>query len=178
MMCLLCSSNDRMNTHSPSSSDAHGLRIGIVVSRYHEAITDALHDGAVRYHEKAGGRSDDLLVLRSPGAFELVAICRAMAHDERLDAIIALGCIITGETTHDQHIAGAVANGLMQITVSTGVPIAFGVLTCQSLEQARARAGGEKGNKGEEAMAAAIESAHAVLNILGAVDHSQAGDVR
>jgi 6,7-dimethyl-8-ribityllumazine synthase len=151
-----------MYTQVPSSSTADGLRIGLVVSRYHEHVTDALYDGAVQHHEQAGGRADDLVVVRSPGSFELVAICRALAHDGGFDAIVALGCIITGETTHDQYIAGSVAQGLTDITVSTGVPIAFGVLTCRTLEQARERAGGDKGNKGAEAMAAAIETANAI----------------
>lgn len=167
-----------MYTQVPSSSDARGLRLGIVVSRYHETVTDALYDGALRYHEQAGGRADDLVVVRSPGAFELVAICRALAYEGGFDAIIALGCIITGETTHDQHIAGAVAHGLTHITVSTGVPISFGVLTCRTIEQAQARAGGDKGNKGEEAIAAAIESARAVRSIHGQVSpREQTGEV-
>jgi 6,7-dimethyl-8-ribityllumazine synthase len=151
-----------MYTQLPSSSDARGLRIGVVVSRYHEDVTDALHDGAMKYHDEAGGRTDDLVIVRSPGAYELVAICRALAHEGGFDAIVALGCIITGETTHDEYIADSVAHGLMRITVATGVPITFGVLTCQTLKQARARAGGDKGNKGAEAMAAAIEAANAI----------------
>jgi len=158
-----------MYTQVPSTSSADGLRLGLAVSRYHEPITDALYDGAVRHHEEAGGRADDLVVVRSPGAFELVAICRALAHQGDFNALLALGCVITGETAHDQYIAHAVAQGLTAITVQTGVPIAFGVLTCETIEQARQRAGGDKGNKGAEAMAAAIETANALRALHGRI---------
>ncbi len=109
-----------------------------------------------------GGEQDDLEVAEVPGAFELIAAASAFAKRGDIDAVVALGCIITGETTHDQYIAHAVASGIAQSIVETGVPIAFGVLTCQTLEQAAERAGGCKGNKGEEAMLAAIESARAL----------------
>lgn len=168
-----------MYTQVPSSSTADGMRISLVVSRYHEQITDAMYDGAVRHHKESGGRIDDLVVVRSPGAFELVSICRTLAHEGDFDAIAALGCIITGETTHDQYIAYSVAHGLTDITVATGVPIAFGVLTCSTIEQARQRAGGDKGNKGEEAMAAAIEAANAIRAVHGQVGRSvQRGESR
>jgi 6,7-dimethyl-8-ribityllumazine synthase len=164
-----------MYTQVPSSSAADGLRIGLVVSRYHKQITDALYGGAVKHHEECGGRADDLVVAQSPGAYELVAICRALAHEGDYDAIIALGCIITGDTMHDQYIAGAVSQGLMNLTIETGVPIAFGVLTCKTIEQAQARAGGDKGNKGAEAMAAAIEAANAIRAVRR---HTLDGDQR
>lgn len=151
-----------MYTPIATSQNAHGLRIGIAISRYHDEITSSLCDAAVEWFIEAGGREDDLLIVPAPGTFELVAICRAMAERGNLHAAVALGCVITGETTHDQYIAASVANGLQQITVHTNMPVAFGVLTCQTIEQAQARAGGEKGNKGAEAMAAAIECAHSI----------------
>ena len=144
---------------------AKGLRIGVAVSRYHAEITDAMHDAAQAHFVAAGGRAEDLAWAAAPGAYELVAICRALAVRGDLDAVVALGCIITGETTHDRYLASAVAHGLVQVTVASGVPVAFGVLTCQDLEQARARAGGSRGNKGAQAMAAAIEAAGAIRAI-------------
>lgn len=143
-------------------SNAHGLRIGLVVSDYHSSITHPLRDGAAAAFREAGGRDGDLLVVPAPGAFELTAICRALVHRGDLHAVVALGCIMTGETTHDQHIATAVAHGLTSITVETGIPVCFGVLTCQTMDQARARAGGDVGNKGVEAMAAAISVSRTV----------------
>jgi len=150
-------------------TDASGLRIAVVVSRYHEEITAALAAGARRKFTDSGGAKEDLLELVVPGAFELPAVCSALANNGGVDGIVALGCVITGETRHDEYISAAVANGLVQIGVDTGVPVTFGVLTVASLEQARARAGGAKGNKGEEAMAAAIDAALAIdlsLNML------------
>ena len=144
---------------------ARGLRVAVVVSQYHDQITDALREAAVGCFTTAGGAADDLTLVESPGAFELIAIGKALAERGDVDAIVALGCIITGETTHDQYIAHAVATGISNIITATGVPIAFGVLTCQSLEQARARAGGRVGNKGEEAMVAAIAAANAIRAI-------------
>lgn len=147
------------------TESASGLRIAVVVSQYHDKITGALRDGAVERFTAAGGKADDLMVITVPGAFELTAGCKALAELGEVDAIVALGCVITGETTHDQYIAHAVAQGITQIIVQSGVPIAFGVLTCQTLEQAQARAGGAVGNKGDEAMAAAIAMANAVGRI-------------
>ena len=151
-------------SHTPAPGAA-GLRIGIAVSRYHAEITDALRLGAVRQFTDAGGEADQLEIVPVPGAFELTAVCRALA-DRHLDAIVAIGCVITGETTHDKHIASAVCHGLTSVTVQTGIPIALGVLTCATMEQARARAGGAKGNKGAEAMAAAIRMAR-IIETLG-----------
>src|SRR5262249_14479307 len=147
-----------MKARSKSSPDATGLRIGIAVSGYHRKITGALCEGAIQAFRDAGGRERDLLIVPAAGAFELTAVCRALAHRGDLDAVVALGCIIAGQTRHDRYLAAAVAAGLTAITVETGVPVAFGVLTCDSLRQARQRAGGKHGNKGAEAMAAAIET--------------------
>jgi 6,7-dimethyl-8-ribityllumazine synthase len=143
-------------------SGAEDMRIGLAVSRYHDDVVAALHDGAVKTFRAAGGREDHLATVEVPGAFELTAACAALAARGDLDAAVALGCVISGETTHDQYICQAVAHGLTDITVRTGLPVAFGVLTCQTMEQARARAGGAVGNKGAEAMAAAIQTVHAL----------------
>ncbi len=154
-----------MKSSIPSSGSARGLRLAIVVSEYHADITDALRLGAVSRFKAAGGDEADLTMLAAPGAFELIAIAKALADRGDVDGIVTLGCIITGETTHDQYIANAVAGGLKDIVVQSGIPAAFGVLTCQNLEQARSRAGGATGNKGEEAMAATIAAANAVRSI-------------
>jgi 6,7-dimethyl-8-ribityllumazine synthase len=149
-------------------SSAAGMRIGVAVSHYHDEVTSALLAGAVETFVAAGGRESDLLVVRAPGAFELTAVCRALAGHDDLDGVVALGCIIRGDTSHDQHLAQAVANGLTAITVQTGKPVAFGVLTCHTRHQARERAGGERGNKGVEAMTAAIEAIDAIRGLTAA----------
>ena len=146
-------------------ADAAGLRVGLAVSRYHDRITDALRDAAVERFRRAGGADADLRVVHTPGAFELTAVCRAFAASGDVDAVVALGCVISGETDHDRYIAAAVATGLTMITVETGVPVAFGLLTCASLDQAEARAGGNRGNKGDEAMLAAIETVSVIRSL-------------
>lgn len=154
-----------MYENSKKPANADGLRIAIAVSLYHEQITLAMRDAAVEQFAAAGGLDDDLCVVMVPGAFELTAAANALAKRDDIDAVVALGCIISGETNHDQYIANAVAQGLTMITVQTGVPVAFGVLTCQSLEQAQARAGGDKGNKGAAAMIAAIKTVRTIQSL-------------
>ncbi len=159
------------DTHA-ANQDGSALRLGIVISRYHREVTDNLLKGAIETFKQAGGADDRLRVVDAPGAWELTAICRAMSLLETrtgkpsIDAIVALGCILTGETAHDQYIAQSVTQGLTAITVQTGVPVAFGVLTCQTMDQAVARStwpvAGGGGNKGVEAMRAAIAAANAV----------------
>jgi 6,7-dimethyl-8-ribityllumazine synthase len=148
-----------MYTELEPNANAAGLRIGVAVSRYHEAITSAMRDAAVRVFTSAGGAPGDLHIVSTPGSFELVAACQALAARNDIDAVVAIGCVISGETTHDQYIASAVAHGITSITVQSGTPVTFGLLTCQTLAQAEARSGGDKGNKGGEAMLAAIEAA-------------------
>lgn len=167
----------RNSMHKPLTTnlDARGMRIGIAVSRYHSDITDSMRDAAVDTFVRAGGTQDQLVIVPAPGAFELPALCRALANQETrsgkpcFDAAVAIGCLIAGETTHDQYLAEAVTQGFALITSETGMPIAFGILTCQNIQQARARSieaaksGGV--NKGAEAMAAAIETVHAIASI-------------
>lgn len=167
-----------MFTELKSNASAKGLRIGIAVSRYHSEVTQSMQKAAEEVFLRAGGDRKNLMTVQAPGSFELVAVSRALAlietDDEEpgIDAVVALGCIIAGQTTHDQYLAAAVAQGLINITVDCGVPVAFGVLTCQNLDQARVRAGlapAEPGkpnsNKGAEAMIAAIEAANAVRGV-------------
>ena len=159
----------------PIDLDASSLRVSIVTSGYHAEITGALQRGAQETFLAAGGRPGRLTTITAPGAFELTAICRGLVVDRGSrtpDAVVALGCVITGETTHDQYINHSVARGLTDLTVTTGVPIAFGLLTCQTLEQAQARAGGSRGNKGDEAMQAALRTAHIIRTLDGGGDPS------
>ena len=128
------------------------------MSRYHDAITGALRDGAIAAFEAADGDPAAVSVIDAPGAFELPLLARAAARRPDIDGVVCLGCVIRGETSHDQHINDAVAQGVMHAALETDTPIAFGVLTCPTREHALARAGGAKGNKGEEAMHAILES--------------------
>lgn len=145
----------RAPTRSPN--DASGLRIAIVVSSYHADVTGALREGAAAALRMRGGTV--AVDESAPGAFELPMVAQAVAARGDIDAVVALGCVLTGETSHDRYISDAVAHGLMQVALRHGVPVTFGVLTCVTIEQARARAGGAKGNKGGEAMDAAIDAA-------------------
>jgi 6,7-dimethyl-8-ribityllumazine synthase len=161
-----------MFVSTPSQVDARDVHIGIAVSRYHREITDSMRDAAIDVFVRSGGRKEHLTIAPAPGTFELSAICRALVEmetedDEPVnDAIVAIGCVISGQTTHDQYITQSVTQGLTAITTDTGVPVAFGVLTCQTIEQARARsidAASHKGvNKGAEAMIAALETVHTI----------------
>ena len=132
-------------------------------------------DGAMQAYLDQGGVESDLAVLEAPGAYELIAIARAAATSGMYGSVVCLGCVIKGETSHDIHISSAVANGLAQITVQTGVPVAFGVLTTNTNEQAIARAGGDKGNKGAEAMVAALGAADAIASLEEAKSNNTPG---
>ena len=156
-----------MRSDLPEEPDASGLRVGIVVSGYHREITGALRAGAEACFREAGGGPDDLVVVPAPGAWELVPLAATLAEQGDVDAVVAIGCIVTGETTHDRYLAQAVAGALASLGARTGVPVSFGVLTCQTVEQAAARAGGARGNKGIEAMAAALHAARAIAAIRG-----------
>lgn len=136
-------------------------RVAVIVSRYNASVTDRLRAGALReVHSRLGPGTAD--VFHAPGAFELPALALAAADCGRYRGIVALGCLISGETPHDRYIAAAVAHGLVEVTLQTGVPAAFGVITARTPEQARARAGGVKGNKGEEAARAVLDAAEAI----------------
>jgi 6,7-dimethyl-8-ribityllumazine synthase len=136
--------------------------VAVVVSRYNGSVTSRLLDGALAAYGEAGGDAGGVSVVDAPGSFELVALCNAAARTGRYEAVVALGCIMKGETEHDRYIAQAVADGLARITVETGVPIALGVLTVNTARQARERAGGAMGNKGAEAMEAALATVAAI----------------
>ncbi len=139
--------------------DATGMRFGLVVSRFNSFITERLLAGALDALRRSGARDAELTIVRVPGAFEIPAAARALAESGRVDAVICLGCLIRGETTHYEHIATECTRGIGQSAQETGIPHAYGVLTCENLEQAIDRAGLKAGNKGFEAAMAAIEMA-------------------
>lgn len=150
----------RREDQGPASpGDASALRVALVVSRFNAFITDRLRDGALSTLREAGAPEAQLEVFAVPGAFEIPQAARTVAETGRFDAIVCLGCIIRGETPHFDYIAAAVAHGITAAAGDTGVPMAFGVLTTDTVAQAEARAADGPGNKGREAAAAAIEMA-------------------
>ena len=138
---------------------AAGHRFAVIVSRFNESITRALSDGAHAALSEAGAAATDVEDYSVPGAFELPQAARMAAETGRFDAVICLGCVIRGETPHFEYISSAVAHGIMEAALETGVPIVFGVLTTDTESQAHERAGSGRDNKGWEAAAAGIEMA-------------------
>jgi 6,7-dimethyl-8-ribityllumazine synthase len=140
--------------------NATGLRFAVVVSRFNEFITERLlrsaYDGLIR----SGARERDITIVRVPGSFEIPSAARTIAETKKYDAIICLGCLLRGDTAHYDVIVNEVTRGIGQSAQETGVPHAFGVLTCETLEQAIDRAGLKMGNKGFEAALAAVEMAN------------------
>jgi 6,7-dimethyl-8-ribityllumazine synthase len=136
---------------------AEGMKFAIVVARWNAVITDRLLEGALDALLRSGARREDIQVVRVPGAWEIPAAARALANRGDVDAIIPLGCLLRGETAHYEAIYNEVARGIGQSQQETGIPHSFGVLTCETLEQALNRAGIKAGNKGFESAAAAIE---------------------
>jgi 6,7-dimethyl-8-ribityllumazine synthase len=134
-------------------------RVALVVSRYHELITGKLLEGARRSCREHGVKDDAVDVLWTPGAFELPVVAEAAATSGRYAAIVALGCVIRGETPHFDYVAGEAARGLGNVALAHRIPVGFGVLTVETQEQALARAGGSAGNKGFEAAEAALATA-------------------
>jgi 6,7-dimethyl-8-ribityllumazine synthase len=135
---------------------AEGTSFGIIVSDYHNDITYALYEGCYETLIKHGTKEEDIHTIQVPGAYELPVGTRMLAQAKNLDAYICLGCVIKGETTHNDYINSAVANALMNMSVASGKPVIFGLLTPNTHEQATDRAGGKHGNKGIEAAVTAI----------------------
>jgi len=138
---------------------ARGLRFAIVASRFNDSVVERLIDGAVDALSRHGASAGQLELVRVPGAFDLPLVVRRIAETGRADAIIALGAVIRGDTAHFDYVAGECASGLSRIASDTGVPVAFGVLTTDTVEQAEERAGGTEGNRGADAAQAAIRLA-------------------
>ena len=152
------------NTFQGELSGA-GLRIGIAVSRFNEVVTSRLLAGARSALERHGVHEDDVDVAWVPGAFELPLVARKLAASGRYQAVICLGAVVRGETPHFEYVAGAAARGIADAARDTGVPVIFGVLTPNTLEQALERAGGKAGNKGYDAAVSAIEMANLLRSL-------------
>ena len=141
---------------------ADEARFAIVASRWNPRITDALVDGARRTLEGNGVQSDAVDVIRVPGAWELPLACARLAASGRYAGLIALGCVVRGDTRHYEHVADSCAEGLMDVSLEYGLPVCNGVLAVERFEDAEARAGGNHGNKGEEAALVALEMANLI----------------
>ena len=139
-----------------SNLDATGLRVGVVVSRFNEFITEQLASGSLQTLEQRGCR--DITLVKVPGAWELALAAKALA--AYCDAVVALGAVVRGDTPHFDYVAQGATDGLNRVSLDTNVPVAFGVLTTDNLQQAMDRAGGKSGNKGSEAADVAIEMAN------------------
>lgn len=142
------------------SVDGTGLRIGIVCGRFNDLITERLLAGAQRTLRRHGVADDDVTVVWVPGAFEVPLAARALAASGTVDAVVTLGAVIRGATGHYEVVAGQCAAGVQRATLDTGIPVIFGVLTTDTIEQAIERAGTKAGNKGEESASAAVEMAN------------------
>ena len=147
--------------------DTRGLRVATVVARFNQHVTSLLEDGAAETLSEHGVVGDDAPVLRVPGAFELPVVAKRLAESGDWDAVICLGAVIRGDTPHFDYVAGECAAGLARVALDTGVPVVFGVLTTDDLDQALARAGGAEGNKGSEAAATALETAALLRSLPG-----------
>ena len=146
--------------------DAAGLRFAVVVSRFNSLITERLLAGAMDALQRSGAAKEDVVeVVYVPGAFELPLAAKKLASRGEYDALIAIGCVIRGETSHYDYVCSETARGVQLAQMDTGVPIMFCVLTCETQEQAMARAGGEHGNKGFDSGLAAVEMARLSLKL-------------
>ena len=139
--------------------DAQGLRFAIVVSRFNEALTTRLESGAVDCLQRHGAEDEQITIVRVPGAWEIPQVAARLAADGGFDAVINVGALVRGSTAHFDLLAAEVAKGVAQVAMSSGVPMTFGIITADTLEQAVERAGTKMGNKGWEAALAAIEMA-------------------
>jgi 6,7-dimethyl-8-ribityllumazine synthase len=139
--------------------DARGLKFAIVVSRFNSVITERLLSGALDALIRCGANPGDVEIVRVPGSWEMPVTVKTLAGQKRHDAVIALGAVIRGDTPHFDYVAGQAASGLAQAALETDIPVAFGVLTTNTVEQAMDRAGLKSGNKGFDAAMTAIEMA-------------------
>lgn len=144
---------------------AKGLKIAIVAARFNDFIVDRLISGAVDYLVRHGGSEDDLTLVRLPGAFELPIAAQKLARSGDYDGIVVLGAVIRGATPHFDYVCSECAKGVAHASMDTGVPMGFGLLTCDSLDQAIERAGSKAGNKGVEAASALLETVRVLEQI-------------
>ncbi|HSN89678.1 MAG TPA: 6,7-dimethyl-8-ribityllumazine synthase [Anaeromyxobacteraceae bacterium] len=139
---------------------ATGLKLGVVVSRFNALVTEQLLQGAVDAFRRHGGKEADLDVFRCPGTFELAPVLRRLAQSGRYDAVVALGAVIRGGTPHFEYVAAEATKGVAHVSLEADCAVSMGILTCDTMEQALERAGMKAGNKGAEAVQAAVEQAH------------------
>ncbi|SJZ93496.1 6,7-dimethyl-8-ribityllumazine synthase [Trichlorobacter thiogenes] len=142
--------------------DAKGLTFGIVVSRFNSFICERLLEGAVDALVRHGASEADITVARIPGAFEIPLAAKTMAESRKFDAVICLGAVIRGSTPHFEYVSSEVSKGVASVSLDSGIPVAFGVLTVDTIEQAVERAGTKAGNKGFEAAVTAIETVNVI----------------
>lgn len=140
--------------------DAKGLRVGLLVSRFNSFISDRLVEGAIDGLLRHNAVKEDITIVRVPGAFEIPPAAQQMARSGRFDAIVCLGAVIRGATPHFDYVSAEVTKGIASVSMESGIPVAFGVLTTDTIEQAIERAGSKAGNKGFDAAMAAIEMAN------------------
>jgi 6,7-dimethyl-8-ribityllumazine synthase len=145
--------------------NAAGLKFAVLCARFNGFITDRLLGGALDALQRSGAAEGDIEIVKVPGAWELPLAAKTVAGNKKHDAIIALGAVIRGDTPHFDHVAGQAASGLAAVQLETGIPVAFGVLTTLSIEQAIDRAGGKSGNKGYDAAITAIEMADLIRRL-------------
>jgi 6,7-dimethyl-8-ribityllumazine synthase len=156
----MATTHHNLSDYDPDTMEAGtDLTIGIVVSDWNPDVTHALHQGCLETLRKHGVPEEQIRTIQVPGAFELPVGAKLLAGSRRFDAVICLGCVVKGETRHDEYINSAVANGLATLGVVSGLPVIFGLLTTDTLEQATDRAGGRHGNKGVEAAYTALRMA-------------------
>ena len=160
--------NGGMAQEIAGSLDAQWMRVGVIVSQFNEAVTSRLLSGAREAAARHGVREERLTIVRVPGSFELPQAAARMAASGQWDALVALGCVIRGETAHFDFVAAEAARGIAEVARSTGKAVAFGVLTTNTTEQAMARSGGAAGNRGFDAMESAIKMANLHKELDGA----------
>ena len=154
-----------MVTYLEGHLQGKGRKIGIVVARFNSFISERLLEGAIDSLVRSGVATEDIVVARVPGAYEIPQVAQRMARSGRHEAIICLGAVIRGATPHFDYVAGEVAKGTAQVMLDTSIPVLFGVLTTETIEQAIERAGTKAGNKGSDVAIAALE----MINLLDAV---------
>ena len=140
-------------------------KFAVVVSRFNEFITEKLLDGCIKTLISNGAGEKNIDVIKVPGAFEIPTAAKNLLDSKKYNAVICIGCVIRGETSHYDHICNAVSTEINYLGVLTGVPVIFGIITCENVDQALDRAGGKAGNKGSEAALAAIEMADVMKNL-------------
>ena len=144
---------------------ATGLKFGLVAGRFNSFISERLVEGAIDTIVRHGGKKQDITLVRVPGSYEIPLICKALAESGKLDAIVAVGAVIRGATSHYEHVCNEMSKGIASVALSTSIPIGFGVITADTIEQAIERAGCKAGNKGVDAALAAIEMANLMKEI-------------